>query len=282
MELSLQPASANNQKLNLDRSMLLSLFYHSLFGFPLNQPELIKWSAGKKVDLDLPQRLTVSRYRGFFSLAGKRGVVFQRILRQRISQRKIKIARKATQALARIPTVKMVGLTGSLAMANAESDSDIDLIIITKRGWLWSTRLLTYLILKLAGFKIRKPKTREIANQLCLNIWLDESDLIWRKRNAFIAHEIAQIQPLFNRDQTHERFLFKNKWIQDYWPNAARIKAVREQRKTKQKNFSLLESIARISQHWYMRQKVTRETISPTRALFHPQDRGKKVLAMLT
>ena len=108
-------------------------------------------------------------------------------------------------------------------------------------------------------------------------MWLDESDLIWsrKERNIFTAHEIAQIVPLVNKKKTYEKFISKNSWLRDYWPNAVRIRKQKRE-KSKMNLFSLplklLEPLAYKSQYLYMKRKMTREIATATRAVFHPVD----------
>jgi hypothetical protein len=142
---------------------------------------------------------------------------------------------------------------------------------------------------------------------LCLNIWLDESKLVWErnKRNIFTAHEVLQIVPIVNKNQTYERFIKSNRWALDYWPKAIkdiRILGYKQSLCLRQKdikkggNYNFVHLISRylnilISktieplafklQYFYMKSKITIETITPTRALFHPKDMTKDVLGKL-
>ena len=114
-----------------------------------------------------------------------------------IHKKKLIIARKATNLIAKIPTVKFVGITGALAMNNAGRNSDIDLMIITKNGCLWTTRLISYLLTWLFGFKTRRPKNRLEKDKLCLNMWLDESSLVWDKKTE-IYILVMKLHKLFH------------------------------------------------------------------------------------
>jgi len=199
-------------------------------------------------------------------------------MRKRISKRKLEKAKKAARVLSFLPTIKMVAVTGALAMNNANEDSDIDFLMITKKGSLWTTRLFAMGLLKVFRIPRRKYGDKITKDKLCLNIWLDESDLAWGKnsRNIFTSHEISQIIPLVNKDQAYERFLSKNIWIADFWPNAtsAKVEKGRKRKKIEKGGLvtMLIEPLMRRAQYWYMKNKITRETITPTRALFHPVD----------
>jgi len=256
----------------------LSIIYHNLFDYALVLGDLIRWKANDRIN-SVEVNAPIFNKNGHFFLEGKESLIYQKLLRKRISTKKLEIAKKAAKVISLIPSIKLVGVTGSFAMENSTEGSDIDLMIVTSEKRLWTSRFLTYVLLRMAGFKLRKPFEKTEKDKLCLNIWLDEGNLIWRERNLYTAHEIAQIVPLVNKDKTYERLLWKNRWILDFWPNSVRIsKSV--QVKTK---FSLgiIESIAFWIQYSYMKPKITREVITKNRALFHPQDWGKIVLTRL-
>lgn len=293
--LNLYPpiAAGVTRRIEFGNAEKLSILYHSLFDYPLTMAELVKWKCAAKLPIARYQ-LLVKQKGEYFFFKNQEIFVYQRILRKKISARKLKIAKKAAKLLSLFPSIKMVAVTGSLAMHNCASESDIDLLIITQKRTLWLTRFLAYCLLYLAGHKLRRSRVSYERDALCLNMWLDEGDLVFRQRNLYTAHEIAQVIPLVNRDKTYEKFLEKNKWILSYWPNAVRIQKLnlkKQKYRSKIKNFYSLifhflflpiERLAFKIQFSYMKSKITREVVTPTRALFHPYDWGKIVLDKLS
>jgi hypothetical protein len=257
----------------------VSVIYHDIFDFPLTLTEMIKWESG----VDLGKEVAIGAKNGFFFVEGREGIVLKRLMRKRISARKHVIAERAAGILKIIPWVKFIGITGALAMENADDASDVDLIIITRKGTLWQSRLLTLLLLMAVGFPTRRFGQKDQKDKLCLNMWLDENDLIWpkRDRNPYTAHEIAQIVPLVDKMKTYERFIFANRWIKRFWPNAVTVGS-KETANKRKGNPLLLETLAYLLQLRYMRSKMTREVVSPTRAIFHPHDWSEVVLKKLT
>ena len=273
------------EKENLSDGEKLSVFYHDLFDYPLNFSDLIKWKANDRSIFN-NQQLAISNKSGYCFLEGKEGNIYKRALRKRISAKKLAIALNVTKLLRFVPGIKMAAVTGSLAMENATDESDIDLMIITKKGTLWTTRLLVYWFIGLFGIPFRRAGRQGERDKLCLNIWLDESDLIWNKkdRNIYSAHEIGQIRPLVNKDKTYENFLRANQWILKFWPNAVKIsgdKDIKLKVIKKEYFISFLEKFAYWIQYRHMKSRITREVVSPSRALFHPQDWGKIILSRL-
>ncbi|MCL4382838.1 hypothetical protein M1545_03545 [Patescibacteria group bacterium] len=287
--LFIKTATENKvEKTNIDGSESCSVVYHSIFDYPLTEEELGNSRAGDRVE-NLAQA-SISYTGGYYHLSGKNGLITKRKMREKISAKKEMSARQAASLLEKIPSVKFVGITGALAMNNAADSADIDLMIISSKGTLWLTRLISLLGLSLFGFKLRRFGNRDEKDKLCLNIWLDEDTLTWKKRNIYTAHEIAQIKPLVNKNGTFERLIAKNKWTSDYWPNAVRGMNY-EQRITNNGKgiihnssfmIQLFERVAFFIQYQYMKSKITNEVVTPTRALFHPVDWSKYILQKLT
>ncbi len=257
-----------------------SIIYHDLFDYPLTLVELIKWESGTNFN----KEVLVRSKNGLFFIDGREGTILKRMMRKRISGRKLAIARKAAAILNKIPWVKFLGITGALAMENADDASDIDLIIITQKGTLWRSRLLTLLLLVVLGIPTRRFGQKVEKDKLCLNMWLDENDLVWPNddRNPYTAHEIAQIVPLINKDKTYESFIFANRWLRRFWPNAVAVGKIRPKARKQESPFGLFEALAYFLQVKYMSSKITREIVTPTRAIFHPHDWGSLVLTKLT
>ncbi|MDP2631821.1 MAG: hypothetical protein Q8P30_03600, partial [Candidatus Uhrbacteria bacterium] len=99
--------------------------------------------------------------------------------------------------------------------------------------------------------------------------------------NIYTAHEIAQIVPLVNKSNAYEKFLRCNRWILNYWPNSIKIPNYQIQISKSVQKQNILENISYRIQYYYMSKKITREVVTPTRAIFHPNDWGKIVLSKL-
>jgi D-beta-D-heptose 7-phosphate kinase/D-beta-D-heptose 1-phosphate adenosyltransferase len=294
--------SSSVHAVELENHEIVSVIYHDIFDFPLNSEQLHRWTLNRSVlkRSSLLNEKIVKKGLGFYMLSGRKSIVVKSILRREISKKKRNIAERAAQILGMLPGIYMVAITGALAMENTDEGSDIDLMIITKKDRLWTNRILSWLVLKTAGLKVRRPKDDFEKNKLCLNIWMDESDLKWPKssQNIFSAHEIAQIVPLVNKNNTYERFISRNIWIRKYWNRAVDYRKMERDGDavTQNKRGTLLETmLSRLAdplmdfvekaafrlQYLYMKGKITRETVTATRALFHPVDWSRVVKAKM-
>jgi len=288
MTLNLYTLSVKNSSAidNLSQGETTSVIYHDIFDYPMDFKDLIKWRVAEGFS---NKETAVTVHRGYVFKMGRERLVYKRQLRYRISQKKLQIAKRAVFVLSKIPFIKMIGLTGSLAMNNSTEQSDIDLLIITDRNRLWISRLISFFLFKVFNIPTRRSGDVDQKDKICLNMWLDTDSLTWKKqRNLYTAHEIAQVKPLFNKDETYESFLKKNKWILNYWPNSVKIENTKSEKTYHLKNNFLIkivdfiEAFAYRFQYERMKNKITKETVGKKIALFHPQDWGEIVLARLS
>lgn len=267
----------------LSQKKLFSLLYHNIFDYPLTSEELNKWLAGniiskKGVNIDFSD--------GYYFLKGRKKLVKKRLNRARYSKKKFSIAQKKALLIAKIPTVKFIGITGSLAMNNCKIDSDIDFILVTKSHTLWITRLFVYLLLLITRTKVRHPNDSIENNKLCLNIWMDELNLKINKKNIYTAHELAQIKPLVDKGNIFSELIYANSWILNYWPNAVNLsKTFSGKPELNKKNtcflIKFLNKLFFKAQLFYMKPKHTNEKTTLFQAFFHPNDLSIKVLKRL-
>jgi len=202
------------------------------------------------------------------------------------------------------PQIKLVGLSGSLAMMSADKEDDIDLFIITAKNRLFTGRFIAVFLAKILGihrgynrrFTLHVPR---YTNKVCLNLFFDESNLMVPefKRNEYVAHEVLQMKPIINKDNTYERFLKVNSWVFEMFPNAkenAKFKIQISKSKFKMQNFInnfrflivilrfafcilnflaiAVENMLKNLQMSFINRHRTTEFITKTQLWFHPED----------
>lgn len=209
---------------------LRTLAYADIFDYPLTAPEIWKFLiTEQRVDPEkfLREILEMRKEKKqvgiddqFFCLSGRKKIIALRKKRERWSQKKLTIARRVAQWLKLIPWIKMVAVTGNLAMENSGEDDDIDFLVATAKNRLWLTRLLTVLLVELASHR-RRPGDKEAKDKICLNMFLDETHLAVPKkeRDLFSAHEVCQLKILWQRGNLYQNFLKRNQWTKDFLAN---------------------------------------------------------------
>lgn len=221
----------------------------------------------------------------FYFLKGRQRILSLRRKRKKWSQEKIKIAKKVAERLKLIPSIKLVGITGALAMNNSAKDDDIDFLIVSAKDRLWLTRILALLLIEVTG-KRRRQGDMDVKDKICPNIFLEEEHLSLpgEERNLFIAHEVVQMKALWGRDDIYKKFLWENRWIKKFLPNFLDTKILRYKdiKKKSQKSpnifFNFLERASYKFQLSYMKARITTEKVEPYRAFFHPKDLSGWVL----
>lgn len=248
---------------------MATVAYADIFDYPLTAQELRLWGIKKRIPSS--HQLT-DRY---FFLKGHSGLVKLRKKRYEASVPKWKIARAVGWWLRLVPTIQLVGVTGGLAMDNANPPDDIDLFIITKKNTLFITRLFATFIVDVLG-KRRKPAETAVADKVCLNMFMSESALTIPKgeQDLFSAHEVLQMRPLWWRGSAYEIFLQKNLWVKHFLPIAWEEKARGKESKfmVHSSLFIVFEPLAKLAQLWYMKNRRTTEVVSDSVLRFHPKD----------
>jgi predicted nucleotidyltransferase len=200
--------------------------------------------------------------------------------------------RAYVKILSFFPQIKLVGLSGSLAMMNADKGDDIDLFIITAKNKLFTGRFLAIILAKILSIHRSYNKRYTLyvtryTNTVCLNLFFDESDLAVPefKRSEYVAHEVLQMKPIVNKDNIYERFLKANSWVFKIFPNAQTVLKLKienlkfnENFKLKIKNFGdWLENLLKKLQLYMINKHRTTEIINDTQLWFHPDDFEKKI-----
>jgi D-beta-D-heptose 7-phosphate kinase/D-beta-D-heptose 1-phosphate adenosyltransferase len=212
-------------------------------------------------------------------------------IKLRESLKKMAIAKKITQILQHIPSIELIAVSGNLAMMNAREQDDIDLFIVTRSNTAWTTRFLASAMLFILNKK-RMYGARLVQNKICLNLFIDENHLEMKKKNLYVAHEIAQMKVLYAKHDIYQKFLAANSWVKSHLFNwwqmnfhgSAQESLFEELEETGLINklvfmlFQFLEPALRFLQLQYMRHRVTREVIREGVLMFHPRDYGKEVM----
>lgn len=183
--------------------------YADIFNYPLTEAEANLWQiAGDH------SALPIKKTHGYWHLPNRSQLVALRRRRQHFSQLKRQRLNRIRWVFLLISWIRLVAVTGALSMNNADKDDDIDLMVITAKNRLWLTRLLLIILL----FPLLR-RVKKVSNRLCFNLFLDETSLIIKQQNLYLAHEICQIQPIFERDNMHQQFINANLWYKKFLPN---------------------------------------------------------------
>lgn len=242
--------------------------------------EVLKSLVKRKRLLEKDKRYTLGEYKKSARQARK----------ERISQAKIRRINPFLRLISLFPQIKLVGLSGSVAMLNAGRQDDIDLFVITAKNRLWTGRFICLVLSSLFGR--RKFQDTHTSDKICLNMFFDEAKLAipQAKRTLYVGHEVLQMKPVVEREEVYRRFLEANDWVFKFFPNAPRSvrnfltplepfanAQVQSRKKLVPSLGEKVEQILKKLQLYIINRHKTTEIITNTQLWFFPDDFEKKL-----
>ncbi len=198
-------------------AFLRSVTYAALFDYPLTlaqlRASLVEVRAEAAVvaswwrDSEFLQA-TVEHRDGLYFPAGRAELLLTRTRREALSRDLLEHEHRVLSLVARMPFVRMVALSGSLAHLTAERSADLDLFVITAPGRVWSVTLSVLVISRLLGWRKR----------MCLNYVISERAMAIEPADLFSANQIIHLRPIVGHD-VFERFVNANPFVKALYPN---------------------------------------------------------------
>jgi hypothetical protein len=205
----------------LDSAILRTVLYADVFDFALAVSELHRFlmhyravplaEVERALDLSPELQTVLARSSDLVALKTREALFGVRREREAMAARLWPLAQRYAAALAALPFVRMVALTGALAMRNPVStDDDLDYLIVTRPGRVWLARLASVMLVR---------AVRLTGTEICPNFVLAEDALAQTRRDVYIAHEVVQAVPFFG-GALYERLRAENGWTDSHLPNA--------------------------------------------------------------
>lgn len=256
--------------LSLARAILEALAYSDIFDHPLRLDELHRYLPARAEADELlavldSLRGQIEQQDGFYYLAGRDEIVDIRKGREARSRKLLPIALRYGRILGSLPFIRMVALTGSLAVLNISKNADFDYMLVAAKGRVWTTRAFA-----LAFNRI----TRLFGHTICPNLIVSESALEWSPRDLYSARELIQMIPISGLDVYH-KVMSVNSWAQEILPNAfyayknkensrnSPIRAIRVKRIQTLLELPLSNKLGDKFESWEMTRKIARFSKQP-------------------
>lgn len=204
----------------LGQAVLKTLAYADMFDYPLTLRELHRYLHEAKASweeletfMDHSQYLddVITNQGIYFFLKGREKIVRLRKHRETKAQERLLRAYEYGRTIGRLPFVRMVALTGSLAVANADGNDDFDYFMITVPGRLWLCRSISILYVHWIH--------QHYGDIICPNYLITSMHLETLTKDIYIAHEIAQMVPIIGMEM-YLKYRDANRWVLNYLPNS--------------------------------------------------------------
>lgn len=230
---------------NLEESILRSLAYFDVFSRPLKEEEILdnlrtmrnrremeprsiafgelqgrSETNAKHYHKEAEKSLNSLVFKSFikkknnlYFLNGKENLIEERKKREKISQKNWQRLEKIAKKINYIPFIRGVFVSGSLARNNSNEKSDIDLLVITKAGRIFTVRFLLTLLLDLMNERRRPGK---VAGRICLNQYQTENALEVKFPSLYNGYTYLHLRPIIDRGGIFEKFRKAQGWMRKY------------------------------------------------------------------
>jgi hypothetical protein len=204
---------------SVDDAVYHAVLYADIFDYPLTREQVFTFalapaSSRAEIDRTLDRLLasgTLETDGHFVYCQARASLVARRVTRQHHALKAWRRARFYARVLWALPYVRMVAVTGSLAMDNVDPGDDIDYLIVTEPGRLWLTRGLIVGLTRVVGL---------FGDTLCPNYLISSRALQMEPHDLYVAHELTQMVPLHGRGMA-EQLWSENAWCRDILPHAS-------------------------------------------------------------
>ena len=230
----------------LQKSILSTIVYYDTLDRPLTSFEIFKYLVNPLyLEAKIPNKFEINRFSeitlsniiknlpraeksgqsrelknfigekdGFYFLKAREKIIRVRIERQKIADQKWKKAKKIISWLQIIPYLRMVAVSGSLALNNTCEESDFDLFIVVKNKRIWLSRFLITLFVQLIGKRRYKNFTKD---RICLNHYVTDKSLEIKYPSLSNAQINARLIPVLEiQPGIYNKFQKANDWVKLY------------------------------------------------------------------
>ncbi|MEW6610214.1 MAG: hypothetical protein AB1352_01095 [Patescibacteria group bacterium] len=225
---------------SLQHSLINTLSWFDLFDYPLTAWEAYRWlcvdreqAGGSAQSYEevleglraLVADKAIASQWSFFFLPSREDTVETRRARYLIADNKFKRAQAVTRLFRFLPWMRMVAVCNTLGYSNAARGSDIDFLIITAPGRLWTVRALCLTLLALLGLRpsLKRfgAKKEERRDKIDLTFFLSEDALDISPlalpgsdpsypTDPYLMYWLLQMVPLWDRGGVYERLWSEN------------------------------------------------------------------------
>lgn len=180
--------------------------FEHFFGAPFKKSFEKYFSAGKS--LNTSSEVRMGEFTPPLSLSEEKPL-------PNTSSEYLKKGKKWALRLRYLPFVSAVAIVNTVSFGVATKESDIDLLVVVKKGRMWTARFLVTLFLFFCG--VRRSR-RKIAGRLCLSFFIDETVSsfaeIKKETDPYLAFWLTGMIPVFGRQFFIDVYEKNKEWVE--------------------------------------------------------------------
>lgn len=209
----------------IKQKIIIHVSYRHVFNAPVRISECRKWLALDKHELiafneaikELEEENLITVKNDLLCVKGSDTIIDQQANKDRLSESLMAKGEKSLLLLARLPFIRYIGVSGSVAANNPigyksgkfQGFVDLDLFVICRANCLWLLFLIERVIKNLRGFY-------KGHHFYCFNYATDESFLEVYNKNFYTATEINNLKTIYD-DGTFGAFKAQNQWSERFY-----------------------------------------------------------------
>ena len=240
-------------------AILETVAYADIFDHPLTAPEIHRYLTGVVVSFESLNEVLKNTSRlvqsgDHFTLPGREEIIPIREKREARSQKLLPVAIRYGRILGSLPFIRMVALTGSLAVLNVSKTDDFDYMLVAVPGRVWTARAFALLINRIV---------KRSGHTVCPNLIVSRNRLEWPLHDLYSARELCQMHPISGMEVYHE-LIRANAWAREFLPNAFSENYVSQNQTGRRFNFQkqmeifLSGTLGDRFERWEMTRKIDR------------------------
>ncbi len=197
--------------------------YRDVFNAPLLIDSLILWTGLKNDEIgreslnviltELVEEKLIVIKNDYVAVYGKEHIIDSQKEKNELTERLIHRGKGTLKWFTRIPFVRYLGISGSVAANNPTSSSkdlvDLDLFVITSKNTLWLIFLIERLITNLIRFL-------KGDHYYCFNYVTEEDFLSISNKNFYTATELVNLKTVYDKG-VYAKFIEANEWHTNYY-----------------------------------------------------------------
>lgn len=202
----------------LEKPLTLEEIWHYLYCEKANKLQVLMGLKNLLAEKIIDQETSPNQNIYYF-LFGRQKIVPDYFNKYRVSLDRWKKVHRVVNLLKFLPYIKNISVINSLSYNNSNEDSDIDILIVAKKGRLWTARAFAILLLEIIGQNKNKWYR---AGKFCLGFAFDETRLnlagLKFSDDIDFTYLFANLTPVYDRG-IYNKMIDENPWVIEELPN---------------------------------------------------------------
>lgn len=209
-------------RVSIKELIVVHVCYRDIFNAPVSIDALKIWMGIRNDNLpifdtaleELKSEGLIIESMGYVAYITKEEIIQDQWKKNELTKQIIAKGQRGLTILSKIPFIKFVGISGSVAAKNPTNNSienhvDLDLYIVTAKNTVWCFLLLE----RIFAFLVKVFRSNHF---YCCNYVTDESFLEIYNKNFYTATELVNMKPIINKG-VFSKLIAINRWIEKYY-----------------------------------------------------------------